>query len=207
MSAIHAQRTARGAASLWPIAGAPWALAFALALTLAAPPAAAQGDTPEARRAEALALVQAMDSLMGPERMLSAMKTAMQAPLQQQLNSAAHLTPAQRERAASVLVGEMSSTLSELMKDVMPATYAAMADAYVARFSLAEIQDVRRFYESSAGRKSVTVMVDDMPRLTQPMMDGLQHQMPRLQQRIEAAVAQLRREGIQLQPPPTKAQL
>ncbi len=164
----------------------------------------AQADTPEARRVAAQALVQSMDQLMGPERMMATMRGAMEAPLLQQIRTNTQLSISQQDRAVQVLLGEMTEGLGELMKEIMPGMYRAMAQVYVERFSLAEIEDVRRFYDSSAGRKSVTVLAEDMPRLMQPMMQSLQSQMPRLQRRIEAAQRQLRQEGIVLQGTPQR---
>lgn len=67
-------------------------------------------------------------------------------------------------------------------------------------FSLLELQ-IKRFYTSPLGRKSVEdVMMEDMPRLMQPMMGTVQAQAPKLQQRMEAAADRLRSEGIDLKP-------
>jgi hypothetical protein len=82
--------------------------------------------------------------------------------------------------------------------------YSAMTEVYATRFTLAEIRELQRFYTSETGQKSVTVMQDDLPRMMQPMMQTIQAQMPRLQQRIEAAMQQLRNEGIVLQDPQKK---
>jgi hypothetical protein len=70
----------------------------------------------------------------------------------------------------------------------------------VQRFSLAELQELLRFYTSSLGRKSVNVMLDDMPQLMQPMMNSMQAQAPQLHKRMEAATERLRTEGIELKP-------
>ncbi len=175
-------------------------LCAALLLTLALP-AQAQGDTPEARRAAAQSLVKSMDQLMGPDRMLATMRASMQAPIVQGIRSNPRLTPAQQQRAADVMVKTVVDATAELMKELMPGVYAAVTEVYVERFTVSEIQAVQAFYDSPAGRKSVTVMMDDMPRLMQPMVQSLQSRMPALQQRIQAAVQQLKAEGIDLEPP------
>lgn len=163
--------------------------------------ALAQADTPQARAQVAQELVQAMDSLMGPERMKATLQSAIRAPMEAQLKQASHLTLQQRDRAVAVLADAMGAETSSLLADVMPSLYAAMREIYVERFTLAELRELRQFYESSAGRKSLTVMQEDMPRLMQPMMQMMQGRTPQLRQRIEAAVRQLQSEGIELQPP------
>jgi len=162
--------------------------------------AQAQPETPQDRRAAAQALVRSLDSLMGPERMLASMRGAFQAPLEQQLKSASHLTLQQRDRAASVLGDTMARTLGEWMKEMMPGMYATMTDIYVERFTLAEIVEIQRFYDSNAGRKSATVMQDDMPRLMVPMMQTMQARAPLIKERMDAAVQKLKEEGIVVQP-------
>lgn len=160
--------------------------------------AQAQADTPEARRTAAKALVQVMDELTGPERMIGTMRAAMEGPLVQQIRTNTQLSAAQQQRATEVMLSAMTESFTELMREVMPGMYQAMTEIYVERFSLAEIEAVRGFYLSPAGRKSVTVLAEDMPRLMQPMMQNLQSQTPRLQQRVEAAQRQLGQEGIVL---------
>ncbi len=172
------------------------------ALTLLLPlPAAAQADTPEARLAAARKVVALMNELTGPDKMMAMMGKAMQAPLEQQLRSASHLTMAQRDRAAQVLSTALTEGMGEVMTRLMPDVYAAMTRVYVERFTLAEIEDVRRFYDSPAGRKSMIVVADDLPQLMQPMVQGMQAEAPKLQARIEAAIRVLANEGISLQPP------
>lgn len=167
---------------------------------LLAAPAQAQPETPGERRIAAQALVRSLDSLMGPERMLVSMRGAFQATLDQQLKSASHLTLQQRDRAAAVLGDSMAGTMGEWMKELMPSMYATMTDIYVERFTLAEIAEIQRFYDSSAGRKSATVMQEDMPRLMAPMMQTLQARAPHIKQRMDAATQKLKDEGIVLQP-------
>ena len=176
--------------------------AAAALLTLAfAGPALAQTDTPDSRRTAAQALVKSMDALAGPDRVLATMRAGMQAPIMHSIRSQPNLTEAQQKRAAEVMVGTLADAMGELMKELMPATYAAMTEIYVDRFTLAEIQAVQAFYDSPAGRKSVTVMMEDMPRMMQPIMQAMQSRTQQLQQRIQAAVQQLKSEGIDLEPP------
>lgn len=177
---------------------------LSLALLAVCGAAQAQADTPEARREAAAALVKTMDKLTGPERMMGTLRGAMQAPMMQGIRANNRLTPAQQERAGQVMVDTMVNATTEMMREVMPAMYTAMTEVYATRFTLAEIRELQRFYTSETGQKSVTVMQDDLPRMMQPMMQTIQAQMPRLQQRIEAAVQQLRNEGIDLQEPQKK---
>lgn len=164
----------------------------------------AQADTPDARREAATALVKSMDKLMGPERMMGTLRAAMQAPMMQGIRANPRLTPAQQERAGQVLVDTMVDATTDMLREVLPGMYGAMTEVYATRFTLAEIRELQRFYASEVGQKSVTVMQDDLPRMMQPLMQTMQAQMPRLQQRIEAAVQQLREEGIVLQDPQKK---
>ena len=172
-----------------------------LAFSLCAGVQAQTPETAQQRREAAQALVKSIDSLMGPERMVGAMRGAMQAPLEQQLRAASHLTLQQRDRAVAVLSETLGVTMGEWVKDMMPGMYATMTDIYVERFTLAELQELQRFYEGSAGRKSVTVMQEDMPRLMAPMMQSMQTRAPQLKERMEAAAARLAQEGINLKPP------
>jgi hypothetical protein len=177
-----------------------WALAGLLTL-LPALPATAQPDDTEQRLAAAREVVALVNELAGPEKMMGAMKASLRAPLEQQLRSATHLTMAQRDRAADVMTAALSEGMAELMARLMPEVNAAMTRVYVERFTLGEIQAVRAFYDSAPGRKSMTVMAQDMPQLMQPMMQGLQAEVPRMQGRVEAAIQRLAAEGIVLQPP------
>lgn len=173
------------------------ALLLAMAL-LAGRPAQAQADTPQARRAVAQALIKAMDELTGPERSVKASSAAMRQGIQQQLAAEQHLTPAQRQRAVDVMSQEMTAAMTEMMREVMTTMYTAMEDVYVQNFSIGELQEVHRFYTSTLGRKSMNVMMEDLPRLMQPLMARMQAQAPKLQQRLEAAAESLRAEGIEL---------
>jgi hypothetical protein len=167
---------------------------------LTSPDANAQTDSEQARREVAKSLIKAMDELTGPERSIKATSGAMRQGLQQQLAADQRLTPAQQQRAVDVMSEELTHAVTEMMREVMPTVYAGMETVYVQRFSLAELQELQRFYTGSLGRKSVNVMMDDMPRLMQPMMNTLQAQAPRLQQRMEAVTERLRAEGIDLKP-------
>ena len=181
----------------------PLVLASALTL-LAGLPLAALADDTEARLATAREVVALMNEYTGPEKMVGVMKGAMRAPMEQQLRSASHLSMAQRDRAAEVLSGAMSDSLAEIKGRLMPEMNAAMTRLYVERFTLDELRAVRDFYASPAGRKSMTVVVQDLPQLMQPMMQGLQAETPKLQARVQQAVRQLAEEGIALEPPPAR---
>lgn len=167
---------------------------------LIGPSARAQTDTEPARREVARALIKAMDELTGPERSIKATSGAMRQGLQQQMAADLRLSPAQRQRAVDVMSEELTAAVTEMMREVMPTVYAGMEMLYVQRFSLAELQELLRFYTSSLGRKSVNVMLDDMPQLMQPMMNSMQAQAPQLQKRMEAVTERLRAEGIELKP-------
>ncbi len=180
-------------------------LALTVTLTLAcAAPALAQADDTEARLAAARQVVALTNEYTGPDKMMAAMKAAMQQPLEQQLRSAAHLTMAQRQRAAEVLTNALSEGMGDVMARLMPEVNAAMTRIYVERFTLAEIEAVRRFYDSPAGRKSMAVVAQDLPQLMQPIMQGMQAEAPKMQARAEAALQRLAAEGITLQPPPVR---
>jgi hypothetical protein len=176
-------------------------LGTTLSLLVALPAAA---DDTERRLAAARQVVALMNEHNGPEQMMGAMKAAMRAPLEQQLRSATHLTMAQRDRAANVMSAALTEGLGEVMARVMPEMNAAMTRLYVERFTLAEIEAVRSFYESSAGRKSMAVVAQDLPQLMQPMMLAIQAEVPKLQGRVMQALERLAAEGIQVQPPATR---
>lgn len=179
----------------------PWIPCLTLTTALlCSSPIWAQADTPEARREAAKALIKAMDELTGPERSIRATSGAMRQGLQQQLAADQRLTPAQRQRAVDLMAEEMTAAVTDMMREVMPTVYAGMEAVYVQHFSLPELQELQRFYTSPLGRKSVNVMMEDMPRLMQPMMGTLQAQAPKLQQRMEAAAQRLRADGIDLKP-------
>ncbi len=178
------------------------ALALAASLCLLGSlPAQAQADDTEQRLAAARKVVALVNEFTGPEKMLGAMKSGMRAPLEQQLRSATHLTMAQRDRAADVMTAALSEGMAELMARVMPEVNAAMTRLYVERFTLDEIRAVQAFYDSPAGRKSMTVVAQDLPQLMQPMIQGLQAEGPRMQARVQAAIQRLADEGISLRPP------
>jgi hypothetical protein len=177
---------------------ATWLLA---ASAIAVAPAWAQSDTPQDRRAVAEALVKSVSEFAGPERMLKTMQSSVEASLLQQVRAAAHLTPAQQERAAAALSAEMTAAMSDSLKDLMPGMLEVMTKVYVERFSVAELQELLRFHTSAVGIKSMTVMMDDMPRMMQPVMQNMQAQMPRMAQRMQAVQAKLKEEGIDLMPP------
>ncbi len=174
----------------------PLAVVTLCGLLAASLPAWAQADSPEARRSVAKALIKAVDELSGPERTMKVVSTSIYQALQQQIGANERLTSAQKERAAQVMSQEATAAVGELVREAVPAMYAAMEDLYVERFSLLELQEVQRFYSSIAGRKSMSVMMDDMPRMMQPMMKTMRDRSPQVQQRLEAAVQRLRAEGI-----------
>jgi hypothetical protein len=169
---------------------------------LATEAAQAQSDTPEARRTLARELVKTMDELSGPERSMKAVGASIRQALQQQIAAESRLTPAQQQRAAEVLSQEASAAVADMLRSIMPTMYAAIEDLYVQRFSLAELQEVQRFYTSTPGRKSVVVIMEDLPQLMQPMMQRIQNEAPAMQGRLEAAAQRLREEGIELSKKP-----
>jgi hypothetical protein len=163
--------------------------------------AQAVDDTPQTRRVAADRLVQTMDELTGPKRMMAGMQGMMQAPMQQALAQNPRLTPAQQQRASEVLSKAMTESLTETMGSVMPAVYSAMTQMYVERFTLAEIEQLNAFYASAVVRKATVMSIEEMPRLMQPMMQSMQQIGPQIKQRMDAASEQLKREGIDLSPP------
>ena len=168
--------------------------------------AQAVDDTPQTRRAAADRLVQTMDELTGPKRMMAGMQGMMQAPMQQALAQNPRLTPAQQQRASEVLSKAMTESLTETMGSVMPAVYGAMTQRYVERFTLAEIEQLNAFYGSAVVRKATVMSIEEMPRLMQPMMQSMQQIGPQIKQRMDAAAAELKREGIDLSPPKPQQQ-
>lgn len=174
-------------------------LSLLLALSLGAQ--AQTADSPEARKSAAEALIRSVDDLMGPERMLQGMRGAMQAPLLEGLRNHPRLSEAQKQRAAQVMGDEMGAAMGEMMTAFKPGLYAAMTQLYTERFSVAEIEELQRFYASPVVRKSTTLSMEEMPRLMQPLMAGMRDWAPKLQARMEAARATLRAEGIDLTPP------
>jgi hypothetical protein len=163
-------------------------------------PAAAAEDTPAARRAAAEALVATVNQQMGIDKVMGNMQEMMQGQMLQLVQRNERLTPAQQERAAQVLGREMSAAMTDTMASIMPAVNAATIDLYVERFTLAELAELQRFYKSPLGTKAFAIM-DDLPKLMQPMMQALQDAQPVIAQRIEAAIERLRLEGIDLSPP------
>jgi hypothetical protein len=163
---------------------------------------ASGADTPDARRAAATVLVQTMSRVMGPERLLAAMRAGIEAPLAQQVRTDTRLTLAQQNRVIELIGAAMSEVLSEALAQALPQQYAAMTELFVERFTLSEIEAVTQFQSSPVGIKSMTVMQEDLPRLMQPVMQTLQSLQPRILQRLEGARQQLQREGIELRPPP-----
>lgn len=177
------------------------AVAALATCTLVSAPAWAQPDTPQSRRAAADALVKSINDFAGPERIMKMMQSNIEAATLQQVRSATHLTAAQQERVSTVLSAEMSAAMSDLFKEIMPGMIESITNLYVERFSLAELQELLRFHTSAVGVKSMTVMMDDMPRMMQPMMRTVETLAPRLAQRMQAVQARLKDEGIDLTPP------
>jgi len=175
------------------------AVVMSCAALAASLPAWAQTDTPEARRSVAQALVKSIEELSGPERSIQSVSSSIQQGMQQRINGNERLTAAQKERAVQVMSQAATEAVRELVREALPAMFGAMEDLYVERFSLPELQEVQRFYSSAVGRKSMTVMMDDIPRMMQPMMKTMRDRGQQIQQRLEAAVQRLREEGIELQ--------
>jgi len=93
-----------------------------------------------------------------------------------------------------------------MMKAMKPALYAAMTQLYTERFSVGEIEELQRFYASSVVRKATTLTMEEMPRLMQPMMAGMRDWAPKIQERMQAAQATLKAEGIDISPPQQQPQ-
>ncbi len=101
----------------------------------------------------------------------------------------------------------MSDVMSEVMDELIPGVYAAMTQMYVERFTLAEIEQLQAFYASPVVRKATVLSIEELPRLLQPMFQSMQQMQPKIQQRMEAASAHLKTEGIDLsQPQPQQGQ-
>lgn len=163
-------------------------------------------DTPETRKTAAEKLIQSVDDLMGPERMMQGMRGAMQAPLMEGLRNHPKLSDAQKKRAAQVMGDEMGGVMGEMMTAMKPALYAAMTQLYTERFSVGEIEELQRFYASPVVRKATTLTMEEMPRLMQPMMAGMRDWAPKIQERMQAAQATLKAEGIDISPPQQQPQ-
>jgi hypothetical protein len=178
-------------------------LGAAVLVALCATTALAQtaADTPEARKAAAEQLIRNIDDLMGPEKMAQSVRGAMQAPMLEGLRSHPRLTDAQRQRAAQLMGEDLGAVVGEMMVAIKPGLYAAMTSMYVERFSLAEIQELDRFYANPTVRKATLLGAEEMPRLMQPMMGALQQWGPRIQERANATIAKLKAEGIDISPP------
>ena len=96
--------------------------------------------------------------------------------------------------------------MGEMMKAMKPALYAAMTQLYTERFSVGEIEELQRFYASPVVRKATTLTMEEMPRLMQPMMAGMRDWAPKIQERMQAAQATLKAEGIDISPPQQQPQ-
>ena len=153
-------------------------------------------DSPDARQAAAAQLIRSIDDLMGPESMARAMRGAMQAPMAQALAGNTRLTEAQKQRVVQVMGDEMTAITTELMQSVKSGLYNAMTTLYAERFSVAELLELQRFYASPVVRKATLMVAEDMPRLMQPMLASMQQMAPRMKERMDAATARLKAEGI-----------
>lgn len=153
-------------------------------------------DSPSARQAAAEQLIRSIDDLMGPESMARAMRGAMQAPMTQALAGNSRLTEAQKQRVVQVMGDEMTAVTTELMQSVKSGLYSAMTTLYAERFSVAELLELQRFYASPVVRKATLMVAEDMPRLMQPMLASMQQMAPRMKERMDAATARLKAEGI-----------
>ena len=170
----------------------------------AAPPAPAPAPEPVAANVavagEVVNLIlppamrdQMMEQLMGA--MLQGMTNAMlESP---ELRAAFEREPRARPVFEKALAQQQTETMT-LIKSEMPGMVTAMTRAYARRFSLAELEDMKRFFASPSGQayvlKSPTVMTDpDVMRWSQAMINRAMEKAP--------AAAKALRDEINALPP------
>ena len=166
-------------------------LGAALLVPAVAPPAAAQGTPPRAAapadpatRAEAVRLIEAMNMGSIMEQTIMALRPA----LVQQFQAAGRATPQQAETAVTDLI-------VPALRAATPEMLSGIADIWARHFTPAEMRELRAFYDTPIGRKSLA-LTPQMTAETQTMVQGL---LPRLLNDVIGKNRDaLRQRGIQL---------
>jgi hypothetical protein len=109
------------------------------------------------------------------------------------------MDPAYKERQKATMEA-MTPALNKMMQSMEPAMREAMADAYAKRFTLAQLNDMNRFFATPSGtayaNNSMLIMMDPdvvgrLSKDTPKMIQDFMAQMPEIQKRVEAATANL----------------
>jgi hypothetical protein len=181
---------------MWMSRGAALA-ALVLSLSGAAPAAA---DTLAERQTAAAALAeQVLQLTQQTDRLMAGMAQTMRSGMEQGIRRNAQLSEAQQSRVIEVMLGEVTLFQSQLLAELRPLMGSFMRDVYAEHFSLAEIRALQAFYTTPAGSKSMTVFLDETPRMMQALLPVMQQRQAHLQERLKAAAERLRSEGINLQ--------
>lgn len=148
-----------------------------------------QPDTEAAKRNVVSRIIERIDLARLLDQQLGGLITLMQNQAPMVVNEAG-IPPAQRERAAQIVASEFGGLRSEMTQMTIEAT----TRAYMAAFTLGELNELLAFYNTSTGKKLAT----ELPRLqAEGMKHGNEEGRKMGQQALCRAFAKFSSEGIQ----------
>ena len=96
----------------------------------------------------------------------------------------------------------MGEEMAKLMTEVEPEVRVGLAKAYARRFTVAELQDLQRFFATPTGRTYATESM--MLMMSPDVMDTMQAFVPKMMQAMPAMMAKVEAATKDLPPPPKK---
>ncbi|MFM7331723.1 MAG: DUF2059 domain-containing protein [Brachymonas sp.] len=106
------------------------------------------------------------------------------------------LTSQQINRIGEVMTKVIGDEMNLALGEMLPVMMQSIEGLYVSKFSLEELTEIHRFHLSPAGRKSQTMMINELPQLLTPAMAQMSNIGPRMAPRLQVAFQQLVDEGV-----------
>jgi ribosomal protein S13 len=106
------------------------------------------------------------------------------------------LTNQQVTRISEVMSKVVTDEMNVAMMEMVPAMMQSLEAVYVSKFTLEELTEIHRFHLSPAGRKSQSMVMNELPQLLAPVMTQISSVGQRIAPRMQSAMQQLFDEGI-----------
>jgi hypothetical protein len=106
------------------------------------------------------------------------------------------LTTQQVNRISDVMAKVIGDEMNLALGEMIPVMMQSIEGLYVSKFSLEELTEIHRFHLSPAGRKSQSMMINELPQLLAPMMGQMSNIGQRMAPRLQIAFQQLVDEGV-----------
>jgi hypothetical protein len=106
------------------------------------------------------------------------------------------LTNQQVARISEVMSKAISDEMNLAMIEMVPVMMQSLEGVYVSKFTLDELTEIHRFHLSPAGRKSQSIVINELPQLLAPAMTQISNVGQRMAPRMQVVLQQLVDEGV-----------